>query len=210
MVELSFFPIDIDYVDKEIKAEIRLFGRTEKGERICVIDKNFRPYFWVISKDIDKIKDKIESIKNEDYEVTGTEIDTKIDKGKSIEALRVYVDRPRSVPKIRKIVEDSLNAKTMESDILFVRRYLIDKDIIISLAFFGENFKKVITWRKFKTQEKIFFVNSEAELIEEFVKTIKEYKPDYLVGYFSDGFDFPYIAARAKKYSILLDISLDS
>ena len=271
MTELSFFPIDIDYIDREIKAEIRIFGKTIDGKRICAIDKNFQPYFWIVSDDLKKIKEKVERIKDEDYEVTNTEIDIKIDKGKSIEALKVYVDHPRSVPKIKKIIEDSLNARTMESDILFVRRYLIDKEIylnkkvkvkgkiipskldvdycleieeispeegdfenkkilsfdietyaelnkypvedkdpIISLAFFGENFKKVITWKKFKTKEKIFFVNSEAELIEEFVKTIKEYKPDYLIGYFSDGFDFPYIAARAKKYSILLDISLDS
>lgn len=32
MIELSFFPIDIDYVDREIKAEIRIFGKTDDGK----------------------------------------------------------------------------------------------------------------------------------------------------------------------------------
>ena len=268
-MEIDFFPLDIDYVEG-IRAEIRIFGRTLDGKRICVIDKNFDPYFWIISDKVEKIREKVESIRDEDYEVLRTEMDTKIDKGKSVEALKVYVDHPKSIPKIRKIVEKNFDIKTMEADILFVRRYLIDKNIfpnknikvkgniaetgmdvdyclevgeifpgegelnnprilsfdietytrknsysaeeedpVISLAFFGDGFQKVITWKKFKTKDKITFVNSEAGLIEEFIKTIKEYKPDYLVGYFSDGFDFPYLIARARKYKIKLDIGLD-
>ncbi|MBI2667361.1 ribonuclease H-like domain-containing protein, partial [Candidatus Woesearchaeota archaeon] len=84
-----------------------------------------------------------------------------------------------------------------------------NKDPIISLAFVGDNFKKVITWKVFPTEKDIKFVRDEKELINEFKKTIKEYKPDYLVGYFSDGFDLPYLKARAKKYDLNLDINLD-
>nr|MBI4156195.1 hypothetical protein [Candidatus Woesearchaeota archaeon] len=40
-MEMSFYPIDIDYIDREIKAEIRIFGKTDDGKRICAIDKTY-------------------------------------------------------------------------------------------------------------------------------------------------------------------------
>lgn len=84
------------------------------------------------------------------------------------------------------------------------------KNPIIMLSFYGEMFKKVFTWKRFKTKLKeIEFLKSEAELIEKFKETIEHYKPDILTGYFSDGFDLPYIKTRAEKYKIKLDIGLD-
>ncbi len=85
-----------------------------------------------------------------------------------------------------------------------------DKNPMIMLAFYGENFKKVYTWKKFKTDaEHIEFVDSESQLIEKFKETIENFKPDILTGYFSDGFDLPYIKTRADKHKIRLDIGLD-
>lgn len=85
-----------------------------------------------------------------------------------------------------------------------------EKNPIIMLSFYGENFKKVFVWKKFKTDiDYIEFVGSEAELIEKFRETIDKFKPDILTGYFSDGFDLPYIKTRADKYKIKLDIGFD-
>ena len=44
MVDVQFYPIDIDY-DKE--GGVILFGRTIDGERIIVKDNSIKPYFWV-------------------------------------------------------------------------------------------------------------------------------------------------------------------
>ena len=85
-----------------------------------------------------------------------------------------------------------------------------EKNPIIMLSFYGENFKKAFVWKKFKTGiEHIEFVQNEAELIEKFKATIDDFKPDILTGYFSDGFDLPYIKTRAEKNNIKLDIGLD-
>ena len=85
-----------------------------------------------------------------------------------------------------------------------------EKNPIIMLSFYGENFKKVFVWKRFSTEiEFVEFVGSEAELIEKFKSTIEEFKPDILTGYFSDGFDLPYIKTRADKYKIKLDLGLD-
>ncbi|MBU4283918.1 MAG: DNA-directed DNA polymerase [Nanoarchaeota archaeon] len=84
------------------------------------------------------------------------------------------------------------------------------KDPIVMISFYGDKLSKVITWKRFKTDNKcIEFVESELDLINKFKEVIGLYKPDIITGYFSDGFDFPYIEERARKYKINLDICLD-
>ncbi len=71
--------------------------------------------------------------------------------------------------------------------------------------------KKVFTWKKSpgKKIQNVEYVKDEAELIETFVSQIKKINPDFLVGYFSDGFDLPYLKARAEKHKIKLDIGIE-
>ncbi|WP_407374507.1 DNA polymerase domain-containing protein [Methanobrevibacter sp.] len=52
-------------------------------------------------------------------------------------------------------------------------------------------------------------VSSEREMIQEFVKIIKENNIDILVGYNSDNFDFPYLKDRARLLGVDLDIAMD-
>ena len=85
-----------------------------------------------------------------------------------------------------------------------------EKNPIIMLSFYAEDFEKVFVWKRFKTDlDYVEFVDSEAQLIEKFKEVIETYKPDILTGYFSDGFDLPYIKTRADKYKIKLDLGLD-
>ena len=84
---------------------------------------------------------------------------------------------------------------------------------ILMVSIVSEDFKKVITWKKPKTSEKkldfLEYVKDEADLIEKFLEYIKKISPDFLVGYFSDGFDLPYMKMRAEKNNIRLSIGLD-
>jgi len=52
-------------------------------------------------------------------------------------------------------------------------------------------------------------VNSEKEMIEEFVKTVKENNIDILIGYNSDNFDFPYLRDRAELWDVDLNLGVD-
>jgi len=47
-------------------------------------------------------------------------------------------------------------------------------------------------------------------MLEAFVKHVKKYNPDILVGYFSDGFDLPYLRARAEKNNMKLNLGIDN
>lgn len=272
--KIQFFPLDITYKVIDGKPVIYLFGRTVDGRQVLILDDTFEPYFYIIpKKDID-VKEKLEKIAVERDDrtarVTKTEIVNKKYLGNEIQAIKVYTKLPGDVPIIRDVVKDwEIIEGIYEYDIMFSRRYLIDKNItpltlceaeaephtikskvpafkasnitqvstdtikprilsfdietynpsrnieaeknpIIMLAFYSEDFKKVFVWKKFKTKlDYVEFVNSEVELIEKFKETIETFKPDILTGYFSDGFDLPYIKTRAAKYKIPLDLGLD-
>ncbi|MBU4501933.1 MAG: DNA-directed DNA polymerase [Nanoarchaeota archaeon] len=90
-----------------------------------------------------------------------------------------------------------------------IGRYSIaTKDPIMTIAVYGPKLKKVITWKKFHTEsDEIIFKESEGDMIKEFIKIVNEYNPDYLVGYFSDSFDMPYIKTRADKNKVVFKIA---
>ena len=52
-------------------------------------------------------------------------------------------------------------------------------------------------------------VDSEKEMIESFVRTVKENNIDIIIGYNSDVFDFPYLKDRAKLWGVDLDLGMD-
>lgn len=268
--------MDATYKVIDGKAVIHLFGKTEDGKQVCILDGNFQPYFYVIPKKEFDAKEKLEKLSierdNFRYSVVKTEQIKKNYMGREVDAIKVYTNLPRDVPVIKDLIKEWEFIKSIhEYDILFTRRYLIDKNIIpmtlyeaegefiksnlkipafkaekieqtadvtltkpkilsldietytpsnktiepeknpiIMVALYGENFKKVITWKKFKTNlDFIDFVESEADLIKEIKNQIENFKPDILSGYFSDGFDLPYIRSRADKYKIKLDLGLD-
>ncbi len=89
-----------------------------------------------------------------------------------------------------------------------------EKNPILMVSFYGmreeKPFKKVITWKKFETElDYVEFAGNEQELIVKFKEIIKMYRPDILTGYFSDGFDFPYLRSRADIHGINLDLGHD-
>ena len=84
-------------------------------------------------------------------------------------------------------------------------------DPILMIALYGnDGYKKTILWKKFNNPtDDVEFVEDERELIIKFNDLVREYGPDFLVGYFSDGFDFPYLKTRADKHKIKLKLGLD-
>jgi len=83
------------------------------------------------------------------------------------------------------------------------------KHPILMIAVYSETTKKVLTWRKINNKTAIVFDN-EAEMLKEFSKIVKEENPDFIIGYYSDGFDFPYIKERAKINKVNLEIGYNN
>src|SRR3989344_6445428 len=74
----------------------------------------------------------------------------------------------------------------------------------------GQVFKKLLTWKKFPhSLDYVETVCDEEQLLQRFREVILSYKPDVITGYFSDGFDFPYLKTRADKWKVKLDLGHD-
>jgi DNA polymerase elongation subunit (family B) len=281
MPKLQFYPIDLTYKIVREKPVVYIYGRTKDGKQICVIDDAFTPYFYVVPKkgtEISKLKEALLEVKSEQKDtvlnVTKAETVKKILDGRETQAIKLTVNIPRAVPELREAIKEMKGVEDiLEYDILFCRRYLIDRKItpliltdvdaepleegersrvpmfrakkitqtaneslealkilafdietynpegritvpekhpIIMISLYSDDIKKVLTSKRFKTDlDYVEFVESEAELLNRFNELVAEYSPDILTGYYSDGFDMPYIIKRAEKYKIKIDFSLD-
>ena len=86
----------------------------------------------------------------------------------------------------------------------------IGKGDILMISLYGDGIKKVFTWKGNKNTEKyVEFCKDEAEMLEKFVENVNDYAPDILTGYFSDGFDLPYLKASAEKNKVKLNLGID-
>ncbi|MBI4141175.1 hypothetical protein HY485_05040 [Candidatus Woesearchaeota archaeon] len=261
MATAQFYLLDATYKIINGKAQVILYGRTEKGKRIILSDKDFEPYFY--ARTTADIKDLLLQLKIDRgttiYAVTKVEEITRKLLEKEQTFLKIFVNIPSAVPAIKDAVKELKEAiDCYEYDIPFTRRYLLDKNItpmtlvkadiedgniisieqvpnttftapkilaidietyydplgkrmmpeqnpILMIALYAPDMKKVLTWRRFETNDAcIEFCNNEAEMILRACTLIKEYSPDIIAGYFSDGFDLPYIKVRAEKNKVPL------
>jgi len=86
----------------------------------------------------------------------------------------------------------------------------IGKGHILMISLVGKNFKKVLTWKS--CPDKLDYVEcckNEAEMLEKFVEYVSKESPDFLVGYYSDRFDLPYLKMRAAENKVKLALGLD-
>lgn len=146
------------------------------------------------------------------YKVTGNILNNSQEFGGIDSALDV--DTCLDLKKIEK-EENELNfkPKVMAYDIE-TDELKIGEGEILMVSLVSDNFKKVITWKKSgkpgETKlDYVEYVKDEAELLERFVYHVRKISPDFLVGYFSDGFDLPYLRARAQKFNVSLSLGLD-
>ncbi len=84
-----------------------------------------------------------------------------------------------------------------------------DRDPIIIISFNSNHgFQKVFS-TKDSSLNFVEVVENERELVKKFVETVNSIKPDFILGYNSDGFDFPYIRDRAAHLGVPLHLGVD-
>jgi len=120
----------------------------------------------------------------------------------------IDADMILKVNEIEELPQKNFSPKILAFDIE-ANELEIGKGEILMISLVGENFKKVLTWKKQSNQDYVENYKNEADMLEAFVKSVKQYAPDILVGYFSDGFDLPYLRARAEENNIKLSLCID-
>lgn len=218
----------IEKIKIEKNDEISQVTRTENVKRIYFEKEvDAVKVFTKLPRDVPVIRDVIkdweiiESINEYDIQfIRRYFIDKKITPMMLLEADVETLSRKARVPvfhsnSIKAASDETLvNPKIIAFDIETYnpqgKAINFEKNPIIMLSFYGKNFRKVITWKRFNTKEDyIEFVDSESDLIQKFKDVLEHLDPDIIAGYYSDGFDMPYIQKRADKYKIKLDIGLD-
>jgi DNA polymerase, archaea type len=284
--EINFIPIDYDYFDYKGKTYAKIFGKTDKQKKVCIID-SCDIYFWAILKKnanesrIKKIQEKIGRIKIEKSgrisKVLKTEIHNKKFLGNPVRAIKIFISNYKDAHSIADKIDFKEIIKRREYDLGFVTKYIIERKLnpliwhkikgeelnnspefggidnslgldlvlkvesitrsdkqplfnprilaydietdefeigkgkILMISLVGEDFQKVLTWKGSKTKKSyVENFKDEESMIEAFIKHIKDYNPDILTGYFSDGFDLPYLRARAEKNKIKLNLGIDN
>jgi DNA polymerase I len=121
--------LDIDYITRDDRAVVRLFGReknSQGGNSIIVMDGGFKPYIYVVPHDLDPCLEQIKEL-----DVLKIEKVKMKDLGREKDFLKVTLNHPQDVPKLRDKIRDLSQVKDIrEHDIPFYRRYLIDKGLI--------------------------------------------------------------------------------
>ena len=226
-------------IEKIRKIKLDVKGRKTKVENVELHGKNFMDkkvkalkVFATNYKDLHDIADKLgfPEIKNRRgydlgfathyiiekkinplswYKISGEVLNNSLEFGGVDSSLDV--DFCIKLEKAEKIPEKEFKPKVMTYDIE-TDDIKIGGGEILMVSLVAEGFKKVITWKKTQNQKKsdyVEYVKDEAELIEKFVEYVKKISPDFLVGYFSDGFDMPYLKTRAEKFNVKLSLGLD-
>ncbi len=120
--------LDIDYITRDDKAVVRLFGREKNSPEensIIVLDKGFKPYIYVVPHDLNSCREQLEELDVQKVEKVKMK-----DLGLEKEFLKVTLNHPQDVPKLRDKIRDLSQVKDIrEHDIPFYRRYLIDKGL---------------------------------------------------------------------------------
>ncbi|PIY60651.1 hypothetical protein COY95_00675, partial [Candidatus Woesearchaeota archaeon CG_4_10_14_0_8_um_filter_47_5] len=137
MPELRFYPLDIHYSVREGKPIIYLFGRSaEDGSRVWVHDHSFAPYFYIIPKAVPagelakELAEFSQDRAGRAVKFTRLLAEKKTLGADAVSAVKAYTEVPGDVPLLRSSVRGLPHvSEVLEADILFVKRYLIDKGI---------------------------------------------------------------------------------
>lgn len=151
-----------------------------------IIEKNIDPMNWYLIEG--------DEIKGDDF--LEIKKDLKVD----------LVLKLNNAKKIDEEFSPKVLAFDIETDSLKAR-----EGEILMISLYGKNYKKVITWKKEKTdKDYVLFVQDEKEMLSKFVEEVKNYSPDFLVGYNSDLFDLPFIKERSEILKMKINLGLDN
>ena len=72
MAESEFYPLDIDYDENAV---VKTLGVTKDTKKVCVYDNSLEPYFWIFNDNIEKHKEEILKIRDEEQDAYVTKIE---------------------------------------------------------------------------------------------------------------------------------------
>lgn len=253
-MEIRFWPLDVTYVVSSGVAEVRIVGITAGGERVVLVDREFRPYFYVDCPNCDGeyLKSRLIVPLEDVYQVERRYM------GRPKRLWKVVAKIPEDVRRLREVAASLPGVNGVyEADIRYYMRYMIDMGVtpcawnvveveaggklasmaayhvkqwlgaevgfppgLRVMAFDIEVYNErgspdpsrdpvvMAAVRTSEGREEVFEASGRDDKtgLKSFVNFVKEYDPDVIVGYNSNGFDWPYLSERAKTLGVPLRV----
>ncbi len=266
-MKLLFYLLDTSYEVRDNKPVILIWGITDSGDPVLILDDTFRPYFYVLPEDgvdLETLATRVKTLSRPPSPITKVEVVERRYYGKPVKVLRVETVIPEFVREYREKVRKIEGVRdVLEADIRFAMRYIIDRSAI-PCTWYEAEVEEVEGERRYRArvyrllsglkqvdrdlppdlrvvafdievynpagsprpkhdpviiiatydgrEVKQFLAEGsgksirDAGAIRSFVSYVKELDPDIIVGYNSNGFDWPYLLERAKINNVRLDV----
>ncbi len=126
---LTLWLLDVTYGIVGNAPEIRLFGITNDGKRALVLDRSFRPYFYVLaSGDVNAVFTNVK--RKFEGRVLSVEVVKRRLFGNEVDAIKVTATIPEKIRELRELAAEIPGVEdVLEADIRFSQRYLLDMSI---------------------------------------------------------------------------------
>ena len=106
-MQLKFLPLDFDYKDLNGKTKILIYGKTEDGRNVVVIDDRYEPYFYVLPANVERAKEEIEkALAKKNFKIKRIEKERKNLFGKERVFLKISCFRSIDAYKARDIIKE--------------------------------------------------------------------------------------------------------
>ena len=134
-MKVEFFLLDADYLKGKDKSFVRIFGKTEKKEKIACLFP-YDPYFYVLPQDIEKAEEEIKALLEKENVKKIERVKRDLE-GEVKEFLKIICKFPQDTQKIRDKIKQLEKKRggsgsvkeEYEYSINFYRRFLLDKNI---------------------------------------------------------------------------------
>ena len=129
-LRLVFWLLDTNYVIRESRAVIQLWGITRDEQRVLIEVTGFEPYFYLVLNRPDDDQNTLIEQVCKHTGVTKAESVNRRFFGTEIKVIKVTVEIPGQVPDLRETLSDIEDVSTyLEADVRFALRHLIDKKV---------------------------------------------------------------------------------
>ena len=131
MVNVKFWILDVNYSVVGGIPEIRMWGIDSEDRRVVVIDRSFRPYFYVLPEPgkEEVVAERLRRI-GKRYKLLSIEVVDRKYFGEPVKALKVTCQIPAQIPDFREEAAKIPGVReVLEADIRFYMRYMIDHGI---------------------------------------------------------------------------------
>ena len=129
-MEVVFWLLDVNQEVVEGIPEIRIWGLDEKGKKILIVDRNFKPHFYVLPKNFEDAEILAGKIKNEIRDAIEVLVEDKKYFGKPVKAVKVILNNLENVEhNVKTLLKNPLVKEVLHDDLRYSSLYLVEQGL---------------------------------------------------------------------------------